>query len=385
MGGVPARAPGAGAGRRALPRLRRPRAARRRAARRGATGAPPDLDDWLVLLEDYALRCLRPRSGARGGRRATTRSPPRCAQLGFRLTRRGIRRGTSEVDRLLTGSQAKAIGLVEVLGGGDGVARRRACARSCCATPSSPSRARPALGGVLDPAAGTARHALIAVAADVAHGAAAPAARVRPRAALPARPTPTCCSRRSARRPRTQLALPDWEAEPDGVLVSLALVGRRSGCRARWVELATRVLDERRDAARWSARARCSARAGTARRSTASSTSRSPRPACRCSRCAGARCAWIPADPEKIASNWDVVCVAPDLARGSADYERFVRKHLHLYAPAEDGEIEAGPSHVHPELGPVRAAARGPARRAQPRDAPARRRARRGARALADR
>ena len=44
--------------------------------------------------------------------------------------------------------------------------------------------------------------------------------------------------------------------------------------------------------------------------------------------------------------------MAPDLTRGSADYERFVRKHLHLYAPADDGEIEAGPSHVHPELSP---------------------------------
>ena len=59
-----------------------------------------------------------------------------------------------------------------------------------------------------------------------------------------------------------------------------------------------------------------------------------------------------PKDPEKVASNWDVVCVAPDLVRGSADYERFVRKHLNLFAPAEDGEVEAGPSHVHPELGP---------------------------------
>jgi hypothetical protein len=59
-----------------------------------------------------------------------------------------------------------------------------------------------------------------------------------------------------------------------------------------------------------------------------------------------------PGDPEKVASNWDVVCLAPELARGSADYARFVRKHLHLYAPADDGEIEAGPSHVHPELGP---------------------------------
>src|SRR5439155_14648384 len=54
----------------------------------------------------------------------------------------------------------------------------------------------------------------------------------------------------------------------------------------------------------------------------------------------------------KIASNWDIVCVAPSLARGDADYQRFVRKHLHLFAPSEDGVIEAGPSHVHPALSP---------------------------------
>jgi hypothetical protein len=59
-----------------------------------------------------------------------------------------------------------------------------------------------------------------------------------------------------------------------------------------------------------------------------------------------------PADPGKIASNCDVVCIAPELARGTGDYGRFVRKHLHLFAPSEDGVIEAGPSHVHPALGP---------------------------------
>src|SRR5204862_7334550 len=58
------------------------------------------------------------------------------------------------------------------------------------------------------------------------------------------------------------------------------------------------------------------------------------------------------ADPEKIGSRWDVVGVAPELARGDADYARFVRKHLHVFAPAEDGAIEAGPSHVHPSLSP---------------------------------
>ncbi len=59
-----------------------------------------------------------------------------------------------------------------------------------------------------------------------------------------------------------------------------------------------------------------------------------------------------PRDPDKIASHWDIVCTAPELVRGTADYERFVRKHQHLFAPAEDGAIEAGLSHVHPALGP---------------------------------
>ena len=59
-----------------------------------------------------------------------------------------------------------------------------------------------------------------------------------------------------------------------------------------------------------------------------------------------------PADPDKTASNWDIVCVAPELERGVADYRRFVRRHAHLLAPCEDGSIESGVSHVHPELSP---------------------------------
>ena len=93
-----------------------------------------------------------------------------------------------------------------------------------------------------------------------------------------------------------------------------------------------------------------------------------------------------PADPEKVASNWDVVCVAPDLTRGSADYERFVRKHLHLFAPAEDGEVEAGPVARAPGARPVRAAARSIASTRSTRELRgARHRPRGGARAVADR
>jgi hypothetical protein len=59
-----------------------------------------------------------------------------------------------------------------------------------------------------------------------------------------------------------------------------------------------------------------------------------------------------PADLDKVASNWDIVCVAADLARGTADYNRFVRRHAHLHAPCEDGSIESGVSHVHAALSP---------------------------------
>ena len=50
---------------------------------------PPDLDDWLVLLEDYALRCLAARLQPRGGRALRGDRARRCATLGFTLTRKG--------------------------------------------------------------------------------------------------------------------------------------------------------------------------------------------------------------------------------------------------------------------------------------------------------
>jgi hypothetical protein len=59
-----------------------------------------------------------------------------------------------------------------------------------------------------------------------------------------------------------------------------------------------------------------------------------------------------PAAPHKVADNWDVVCVAPEHARGSADYARFARKHRDYFALTARGEVESGVSHVDPSLSP---------------------------------
>ena len=51
---------------------------------------------------------------------------------------------------------------------------------------------------------------------------------------------------------------------------------------------------------------------------------------------------------EKIANNWDVVCIAPEFSKGFDDYARFKNKHKNLFGVTDDGAIEKGVGHVHP-------------------------------------
>ncbi len=54
-----------------------------------------------------------------------------------------------------------------------------------------------------------------------------------------------------------------------------------------------------------------------------------------------------PQDPEKLADNWDVVCLAPEFAKGLDDYRRFIDRHKTMYGLTDDGAIEKGVGHVH--------------------------------------
>jgi superfamily II DNA or RNA helicase len=309
---------------------------------------PPDLEDWLVLLEDYALRCLAPNgSGRAADRHAAVGSALR--ELGFNLTRQGIRRGTSEVDRLLTGSQAKALGLVEVLSVEAEARGEVLRALVLCDSELASPRPDDALTGVLDPAAGTARHALMAIAND------SRTAHFRPllvsgRGLRCAPADADILLEALKAEAEERFKLEEWEAETDGLLVSLRSSGAEWVTRA-WVELATRLLIEGVTSCLVGTRSLlgegwdCPPLNVLVDLSVATT-------GVSVQQMRGRSLRLDPNDKEKVASNWDVVCVAPDLVRGSADYERFVRKHLHLFAPAEDGEVEAGPSHVHPELGP---------------------------------
>jgi superfamily II DNA or RNA helicase len=307
----------------------------------------PSLDDWLALLEDYALHCLAgdpsPAAAARYEAIAAA-----LRSLGFTLTRQGIRRGASEVDRLLTNSAAKSIALTEVVGCEYDARGDRLRVLVLADAERAATRPDGALAGILPAEAGTAPEAVRALAFDARTGA------LRP---LLVSGRGLRCAERDAEvlldalRLRADDTVTDWSVVPgeDG-LVALAAAGAAWQPRL-WVELATRVFADGVTQALVGTRAllgegwdapsvNCLVDLSAATTSVSVTQMR------------GRSLRLDPDDPEKIASNWDIVAVAPELARGTADYERFVRKHLHLFAPSEDGAIEAGPSHVHPSLGP---------------------------------
>jgi superfamily II DNA or RNA helicase len=328
----------------------------------------PNLDDWLVLLEDYALKCLaaepRPAASARYAAIAAA-----LRSLGFTLTRQGIRRGASDVDRLLTNSAAKALALTDVLSC-EFEARGpqlRALLLTDTERAATPGRG---LAEVLPADAGSAPAALTALAADPR------TSGLRP---LLVTGRGLQCSEADADvlldalRQAAGQQLDGWLASPaqaanapdgaqapgdapvadalvPGGLVRLTAAGPAWQPRL-WVALATTIFTAGATRVLIGTRAmlgegwdapcvNCLVDLSTA--TTAVSVQQSRGRALRLD----------PADPDKIASNWDIVCVAPELTRGTGDYQRFVRKHLHVLAPSEDGAIEAGPSHVHPALGP---------------------------------
>jgi superfamily II DNA or RNA helicase len=305
---------------------------------------PPDLADWVVLLEDWVLRCLDVQADPEAGaRREAVAAALR--DLGYQLTRTGIRRAASDVDRLLTGSAAKPLALVEVLGAEADARGTDLRAVVLCDAELSGARPDGELRDVLDPDAGTARAAVRALADD-------------PRTAV-LRPLLVSgrglrCAEADARALVDALAAAgepgDWVvgAATDGLV---ELRGPGDWRPRRWAGLATAIFTAGRTRALVGTRsflgegwdAPC---VNCLVDLTSAATGVSVR------QMRGRSLRLDPADPEKLASNWDVVCVAPRHAQGDADYDRFVRKHRHLHAPADDGTLEAGVGHVHPDLSP---------------------------------
>ncbi len=55
-------------------------------------------------------------------------------------------------------------------------------------------------------------------------------------------------------------------------------------------------------------------------------------------------------EPRKVSNNWDVICIAPGMEKGYNDLGRLYRKHEKFYGLCDDGEIQMGINHIDPAL-----------------------------------
>jgi hypothetical protein len=59
-----------------------------------------------------------------------------------------------------------------------------------------------------------------------------------------------------------------------------------------------------------------------------------------------------PTWPDKVATTWSVVCVAPEHPGGDSDWRRFVRKHDGYFGVDDDGQVVSGVAHVDARFSP---------------------------------
>lgn len=318
----------------------------------------PTADDWVVLIDDFCMGHLKA-SGDPRDVAAWEEVRQSLPSLGYVLTRQGIRSYVSPVDHVLALSASKSAAALEILATEREVLGERLRALILCDYERAGRDVLAKLRGVLDPQAGSAALLMHILLSDPAIAALNPVLLTGRTVA---------CSRANA------VTLGNWienEApELRGTVSTENLFGPADGDKTgswddlvvvnpqhswwqprHYVPLLTRCFERGQSQCLVGTRgllgegwdANC---VNVLIDLTAASTSTSVH------QMRGRSLRLDPSLPHKVADNWDVVCVAPDHPKGTADYARFIRKHRQYYAPTGEGEIESGVSHVHPGLSP---------------------------------
>ncbi len=312
----------------------------------------PTADDWMALLGDYVLNCLRP--GVQGGVEgdpdprdveALERIRTALPAIGYTLTRYGIRGGRSPVDRVLARSAAKSQSTVEIVAAESDFLGPRLRALVLCDHERASARPSARLREVLGDQAGSAWLQLELLVADERTRALCPMLVTGRTVAAAPETAEDFMAFAARRRPSLELTLVEV-----GSSGSLMRVEGRWTSRT-WVRLVTeyfenggcRVLVGTRGllGEGWdSQRVNTIVDLTTATTPTAVVQGR------------GRALRLDPTWPDKTAHTWTVVCVSDAHPRGSADWERFVRKHEGYLGVAADGEVMSGVAHVDPALSP---------------------------------
>lgn len=293
---------------------------------------PPTPEDWVVLVEDWLAPLMRDEE-----KQATVDAVRRALpSVGYVLTKKGIRRGRSGVDRVLARSESKARAAVELLGVehrnlGDRLRMLVLCdhERASATLPAD-------LEGVLAAQAGSAWAVLEAALRDPV------VSTLHPLLVTGATVAGDPATIKELTADRPDLAVVD-----DG---GIARVEGRWTSR-EWVPVVTEFFEAGRSRALigtrgllgegWDARSitgLIDLTAATTSTAVVQTRGRALR----------ADLGW----PDKVALNWSVVCVTDEHPGGDSDWLRLVRKHDGFYCVDGHGEIVDGVAHLDPALSP---------------------------------
>ncbi len=316
----------------------------------------PDTADWMTLLDAWVTEVLRPSLetvDAMALEHVRTALP----SVGYRLTRHGITPMASVTDRVLRDSAAKPAAVLRILAAEEAALGDRLRAVVLCDLERA-SLASGRLRGVLEPGAGSAALVLRTLLATPG-GRRLDPVLVTGRTVACTRATAVALVASAASDPVARDALAGFDplaaTSPDmggpwDDAVAIGVVHPAWTSRT-WVPLITRFLE--------SGGTRCLV--GTrgllgegwdcpAVNVLVDLGSASTRVSMHQVR--GRSLRLDPADPTKVADDWDVVCVSPGHERGGDDYARFVRRHAEYFALDDAGEITSGVAHVDARLSP---------------------------------
>jgi superfamily II DNA or RNA helicase len=329
------------------------------------TAAPATLDDWADVLERYALRVLVP-SDDPEHHRALRALRSALKPFGLTLSERGLRRGRSPVDRLLALSDAKAEAAVDILRLEHEALGDRLRAAVVCDYDREPGRALPAGEGSASSATGV--HAVLSEHPDLT-------STLRP-VLLTARSVAVAADVAADVLAAARAVAPDLGGDlrhrDTGVGHVVELVGGPGEWSpARYVPLVTRLLADGHVRCVVGTRGLIGQGWDAPHLNVLVDLTQATSPVA-VQQLRGRSLRLDPADPGKVAHNWDVVVREPGVPGGDNDLRRFVRRHDHLWgvvAGSPEGgagppavTIERGVRHVDPVLAEVLAAPASPLR-----------------------
>lgn len=303
----------------------------------------PDADDWAALVDDWAERHLLPSDDPRD---ADVLASVRAAlpSVGYVLTRNGVRRGRTPIDRVLARSHAKTTAAVEIVAHELTVLGSHTRVLVLCDHEKASATLPTGLQGVIDVQSGSATATVEALVADPTTATLSPLLVTGSTVAGARETLEALVEHTVAREPR-------WADRLE--VVEHGSLHRIEGpwTPRHWVGHVTAYFEQGRSQVLVGTRGLLG-EGWDARRITALVDLTTATTLTAVVQTRGRALRVDPAWPEKVATGWTVVCVSDSHPKGAGDWGRLVRKHAGFFGVDEDGDVVDGVGHIDPTFSP---------------------------------